>query len=112
MFCENCGAELQELNQPFCPNCGSPLRKKTQFIAETIRNKSKEILIFLEPHVNRMWIWQGSDTTTRKKFMAYKKAEAIRDKYGSGYKIERIDEGSEPSDFKKMIERYKIQSKS
>jgi len=105
MFCENCGAELQELNQPFCPNCGNPLRKRFQL-------DSKEILIFLEPNVSKMWIWQGSDTTVRKKFIANKKAETIRDKYGSGYKIEKVEEGSEPSDFKKMIERYKIQLES
>lgn len=27
MFCENCGMELQDLNQKICLNCGIPLRK-------------------------------------------------------------------------------------
>jgi len=26
-YCGNCGALLQDLNQPYCLNCGIPLRK-------------------------------------------------------------------------------------
>ncbi|MFX1307788.1 MAG: zinc-ribbon domain-containing protein [Promethearchaeota archaeon] len=28
MFCENCGADLQDPNQLYCPNCGIPLNIK------------------------------------------------------------------------------------
>ncbi|MEE9378366.1 MAG: hypothetical protein V3V33_10060 [Candidatus Lokiarchaeia archaeon] len=66
---------------------------------------SKEILVLRDTHTSKIWIWHGRNTPVRKRFIAFKTAEAIRDNYGSGYTIERVDEGSEPSDFKELIER-------
>lgn len=117
MFCENCGAELQDPDQKFCPNCGIPLRvkifkysdQKKEFKEGKMKKHLFEILnpdyilIFIDTTQKRVWIWYGNNTTTRMKFIAVKLAPAIRDRYGFGFKIAAVDEGNEPLDFKRMI---------
>ncbi|MFW9942073.1 MAG: hypothetical protein ACFFFT_13605, partial [Candidatus Thorarchaeota archaeon] len=58
------------------------------------------ILLFVDPKRYRIWIWHGSNTTTRMKFIAAKLAPTIRDQYGIGYKITAVDEGNETLGFK------------
>jgi len=58
------------------------------------------ILLFVDPPRYRVWIWHGSNTTTRMKFIAAKLAPSIRDRYGIGFKIAAVDEGNETSGFK------------
>ena len=99
-FCENCGAEIREPNQTFCRNCGIPLRK-FQF-------DSKETYVLPDKQASKIWIWQGSKSTIRKKLIASEIAKVIGAKYGIGYEIERVDEGNEPSDCKIMIERLQF----
>ncbi|KKL77814.1 hypothetical protein LCGC14_2031110 [marine sediment metagenome] len=36
MFCENCGAVLQGLNQEFCHKCGIPLRMEIKRFLQSI----------------------------------------------------------------------------
>ncbi|MHA1150464.1 MAG: hypothetical protein ACTSR8_19780 [Promethearchaeota archaeon] len=61
------------------------------------------ILLFVDPKRYRVWIWQGSNATTRMKFISAKIAPSIRDKYGIAYKITSVDEGNETLAFKIMI---------
>lgn len=61
------------------------------------------ILLFVDPDHYRVWIWQGSNTTTRMKFISAKIAPQIRDQYGIAYKISSVDEGNETDAFKIMI---------
>ncbi|MFW9972955.1 MAG: hypothetical protein ACFFDF_22405 [Candidatus Odinarchaeota archaeon] len=58
------------------------------------------VLLFVDPTRYRVWIWHGSNTTTRMKFIAAKLAPTIRDKYGIGFKISAVDEGNETMGFK------------
>ena len=58
------------------------------------------ILLFVIPKRYRIWIWHGSNTTTRMKFIAAKLAPSIRDRYGIGFKIGAVDEGNETRGFK------------
>ena len=58
------------------------------------------ILLFVDHEHYRVWLWHGSNTTTRMKFIAAKIAPKIRDKYGIGYKITAVDEGDEVVGFK------------
>lgn len=117
MFCENCGAEIQDPNQSFCLSCGVPLRVKIFEFSERT-NEFKEgkfkthlyetlesncIKLFIDSKHDRVWVWYGSNTTTRMKFIAAKLIPTLRDHYGMGFKIVAIDEGSEPSEFKIMI---------
>ena len=65
------------------------------------------ILLFVDPEHYRVWIWQGSNTTTRMKFISAKIAPQIRDQYGIAYKISSVDEGNETDAFKIMIGEMK-----
>jgi hypothetical protein len=58
------------------------------------------VLLFVDPQRYRVWIWHGSNTTTRMKFIAAKLAPRIRDRYGIGFKISAVDEGNETLGFK------------
>ncbi|MFX0155749.1 MAG: hypothetical protein ACFE9Q_14605 [Candidatus Hodarchaeota archaeon] len=58
------------------------------------------VLLFVDPTRYRVWIWHGSNTTTRMKFIAAKLAPSIRDRYGIGFKISAVDEGNETFGFK------------
>ncbi|MFX0087449.1 MAG: hypothetical protein ACFFAU_17500 [Candidatus Hodarchaeota archaeon] len=58
------------------------------------------VLLFIDPSRYRVWIWHGSNTTTRMKFIAAKLAPSIRDRYGIGFKISAVDEGNETVGFK------------
>ncbi|MFX1291014.1 MAG: hypothetical protein ACFFAG_08660 [Promethearchaeota archaeon] len=58
------------------------------------------ILLFVDSKRYRIWIWHGSNTTTRMKFIAAKLAPSIRDQYGIGFKITAVDEGNETLGFK------------
>jgi hypothetical protein len=60
------------------------------------------ILLFVDPKLYRVWIWHGSNTTTRMKFIAAKLAPSIRDRYGIGFKISAVDEANETSGFNIM----------
>ncbi|MFX1411814.1 MAG: hypothetical protein ACFFA6_15825 [Promethearchaeota archaeon] len=61
------------------------------------------VLLFIDPKHFRVWIWHGSNTTTRMKFVAAKIAPAIRDRYGIGFKIAAVDEGNETTGFKVLM---------
>ncbi|MHA1913432.1 MAG: hypothetical protein ACW986_10805 [Promethearchaeota archaeon] len=58
------------------------------------------ILLFVDPKRYRIWIWHGSNTSVRSKFIAAKLAPSIRDKYWIGFKISAVDEGNETKGFK------------
>ncbi|MHA1819160.1 MAG: hypothetical protein ACTSU2_14805 [Promethearchaeota archaeon] len=61
------------------------------------------ILLFLDPKRYKAWIWQGSETSTRMKFISAKLASAVRDQYGVAMKIITVDDGNEPTAFKVMV---------
>ncbi|MFX1532160.1 MAG: hypothetical protein ACFFBC_13675 [Promethearchaeota archaeon] len=64
---------------------------------------SDSINLFVDTHRKRVWIWHGSNTTTKMKFIATKLSPAIRNKYGSDFKITAVDEGNETLGFKIML---------
>ena len=82
MFCESCGAVLQDPSQKFCPSCGTPLRKIEEDVHINEKLDSNKILLFVEHKRYRIWMWHGKNTSTRSKFIAAKQAPSIRDKYG------------------------------
>lgn len=61
------------------------------------------ILLFIDDKRYRVWIWYGSNTTTRMKFIAAKISPKIRDRYGIAFRITAVDDGNETSDFKVMV---------
>ncbi|MFW9938227.1 MAG: hypothetical protein ACFFC1_22445 [Promethearchaeota archaeon] len=61
------------------------------------------VLLFVDPQHYRVWLWHGSNTTTRMKFIAAKMAPPIRDKHGIAFKISAVDEDNESLAFKVML---------
>jgi len=61
------------------------------------------ILLFIDEEHFRMWIWQGSESRTRGKFISAKKAPNIRDKYGIALRITSVDGGDEPLAFQILV---------
>ncbi|MFX1414041.1 MAG: hypothetical protein ACFFA2_09380 [Promethearchaeota archaeon] len=61
------------------------------------------VLLFVDPQHYRVWLWHGSNTTTRMKFLAAKMAAPIRDKHGIAFKITAVDQENETQAFKVMI---------
>jgi hypothetical protein len=59
------------------------------------------VLSFVDPEHKAVWVWKGRGATTRMKFLAAQLAPTIRDRYGIDYTIISIDDGEEPSEFKK-----------
>lgn len=58
------------------------------------------ILLFVDHEHSRIYIWEGSDVTTRMKFLSAQLAPKIRDQYGIDYRITTVDDGDETLDFK------------
>ena len=65
--------------------------------------KSNLILYFVDAVNFRSYIWAGSQTSTRMKFIAAQKAPNIRDKIGPAIKVVSVDEGEEALGFKVML---------
>lgn len=73
-------------------------------MTDSTKLDSDYILIFIDDKRSTVWIWQGSNVTTRMKFISAKLAPSVRDKFNSAYKIIAVDDGNEPSAFKEMLE--------
>jgi hypothetical protein len=65
---------------------------------------STKILLFVDHKNNRVWIWEGKNTTAKMKFISAQRAPYIRDKFGSNYNIISIDDGDETAEFKHLLE--------
>ncbi len=61
------------------------------------------ILLFLDPGNYKAFIWQGSEASTRMKFISAKLASSVRDRHGAAMKIMTADDGNEPMGFKVMV---------
>lgn len=61
------------------------------------------IILFLDPEHYKAYIWQGSETSTRMKFISAKLATSVRDRHGAAMKIVTADDGNEPLNFKIMV---------
>jgi hypothetical protein len=56
---------------------------------------SKVILLFIKGSIFRGWIWNGTEVSTRSKFIAAKRAPIIRDQISPAIRISAVDEGEE-----------------
>ena len=64
---------------------------------------SNKILLFVDAHNQKVWEWQGRNTSTRMKFINTQLVPSIRDKHDIAYTITTVDEGEETVTFKIMI---------
>ena len=65
--------------------------------------ESNKILLFVDAHNQKLWEWQGRNTSTRMKFITTQLVANIRDKHDNTYTITTVDEGEETAAFKIMI---------
>ena len=64
---------------------------------------SNKILLFIDVHNQKVWEWQGRNTSTRMKFISTQLVANIRDKHDISYTITTVDDGDETVAFKIMI---------
>ena len=79
--------------------------QEIEFADKEIREllNSNLIYIIVNRYNKEIWIWHGSNTNIRMKFIATQEAPKIRDQYGSDFKILAINEDDESSKFKDII---------
>ncbi|MFX1366485.1 MAG: hypothetical protein ACFFCE_18385 [Promethearchaeota archaeon] len=64
---------------------------------------SNKILLFVDSHEGKVWIWEGKKTNARMKFISAQLAPHIRDKYDITYSITSVDEQDETIAFKLLV---------
>lgn len=64
---------------------------------------SEKIMLFIDPNHDRIWIWEGKNTSTREKFMASQLVPRFRDNHFLTYSIASVDEGEETAAFKILV---------
>jgi len=62
-----------------------------------------KILLFVDEHTEKVWIWEGQNTSPRMKFIAARLAPNLRDREGFGFRISAADGGDEPAAFKVLV---------
>ena len=64
---------------------------------------SNKILLFVDSHNSKVWIWEGVNTNPRMKFISAQKAPHIRDNHDITYTITSVDDGEETAAFKVLV---------
>ncbi len=64
---------------------------------------SEKILLFVDIHDKKVWMWEGKNTSTRTKFISAQEALKIRDKHDITFTISSIDDGDELAAFKIIV---------
>jgi hypothetical protein len=64
---------------------------------------SEKILLFVDIHDKKVWMWEGKNTSTRTKFISAQEALKIRDKHDITFTISSVDDGDELAAFKIIV---------
>lgn len=64
---------------------------------------SNKILLFVDMHESKVWIWAGANTNTRMKFIAAQATPHIRDKHDISFTITSVDDKDETAAFKLLV---------
>ena len=64
---------------------------------------SNKILLFVDKHESKVWIWEGKNTNPRNKFISARKAPNIRNKHDFSFTITSVDDGEETAAFKILV---------
>ncbi|NVM34546.1 MAG: hypothetical protein HWN81_03050 [Candidatus Lokiarchaeota archaeon] len=64
---------------------------------------SDKILLFVDMHDGKVWIWEGANTKPRMKFISVQAATHIRDKYDNTFIITSVDDKDETAAFKLLV---------
>lgn len=64
---------------------------------------SDKILLFVDMHDRKVWIWEGANTKARMKFISAQAAPHIRDKHDISFTITSVDDKNETAAFKLLV---------
>jgi hypothetical protein len=64
---------------------------------------SDQILLFVDIHGKKVWMWEGKNSSTRMKFISAQEAPKIRDKHDMTFTISSVDDGDETAAFKIIV---------
>lgn len=64
---------------------------------------SGKILLFVDMHDRKVWIWEGANTNARMKFISAQAAPHIRDKHDISFTITSVDDKNETAAFKLLV---------
>ncbi|MFX0034055.1 MAG: hypothetical protein ACFE9I_00265 [Candidatus Hermodarchaeota archaeon] len=64
---------------------------------------SDKILLFVNQHDQKVWMWEGANTNPRMKFIAAQAAPHVRDKHDITFTITSVDENNETAAFKILV---------
>ena len=64
---------------------------------------SDKILLFVDNHDKKVWMWEGKNTSTRMKFISAQEAPKIRDKHDMTFTVSSVDDGDETVAFKIIV---------
>jgi len=64
---------------------------------------SDKVLLFVDTHGKKVWMWGGKNTSTRMKFISAQEAPKIRDKHDMTFTISSVDDGDETAAFKILV---------
>jgi hypothetical protein len=64
---------------------------------------SEKIMLFTDPSHDRIWIWEGKNTSTREKFISSQLVSRFRDTHYLTSRISSVDEGEETAAFKILV---------
>jgi hypothetical protein len=64
---------------------------------------SDKILLFVDIHNKKVWMWEGKNTSTRMKFISAQEAPNIRDKHDLAFTLSTVDDGDETAAFKIIV---------
>lgn len=64
---------------------------------------SDKILLFVNQHDQKVWMWEGANTNPRMKFIAAQAAPHVRDTHDITFNITSVDENNETAAFKILV---------
>ena len=64
---------------------------------------SDKILLFVDINNEKVWMWEGKNTSTRMKFISAQEAPKIRDSHDMTFTISTVDDGDETAAFKIIV---------
>ncbi|NVM05330.1 MAG: hypothetical protein HWN67_23635 [Candidatus Helarchaeota archaeon] len=65
--------------------------------------KSDLVVLVVDEIKKKIYIWKGENARVRRKFIAARKSQDLRGQLGLTYKVDSIDQGSEPTEFINII---------
>lgn len=70
---------------------------------EIANMNSSSLYCFIDHNRKVIYFWKGRDASIRRKFLGAKAVTDLRMQVGSEFKVQPIDEGAEPYDFKALF---------